>query len=332
MDHPPVAVVKTSPETVHEDYRRLLEIAEADTVLERERETVLALDMPWHHHFPACSTAPWQLDGVIGALLDLGFDATRMRVCIHALPGVRADKGIVLNRLLQVCEKRGLPLDIPDSPSPVSSDDTTGKNLVLLPPMRTHAGAVMAGALFTAFSFFHGRRAGERFDDIAGNLADMPRMLADGAANVLAVADGACVGTGPGPRRLMFREENVLAASADPLALDMFIARRLGIDPGAAPYIVGARAKGFGPDGDIALIGDEPPKVQPESAIPLSQRGRILWNLESGGGAARELAFLHDDWFWYVTEGERRLKPFWKSAWGRVFESYRRDSRYEQTD
>ena len=65
-----VSVVKTSPATVIADYRRVMELAGWDKHLTGERELLLKLNLSWTKYFPACSSQPWQVDGVLKTLLD----------------------------------------------------------------------------------------------------------------------------------------------------------------------------------------------------------------------------------------------------------------------
>jgi len=68
-----VAILRTSPETVLEDYARLMELAGFREALPQERETILKINISWQTWYPACSTAPWQLEGVIRALQEAGY-------------------------------------------------------------------------------------------------------------------------------------------------------------------------------------------------------------------------------------------------------------------
>ena len=73
-----VAVLKTTPQTVVEDYGRLMRMAGYDQVLDRNRDTLIKINISWHRYFPACSTAPWQYDGVVTALLADGYRRERI--------------------------------------------------------------------------------------------------------------------------------------------------------------------------------------------------------------------------------------------------------------
>lgn len=68
-----VSVLKTSPSTVLEDYRRLMHLADYKKYLPKNKETVLKLNLSWSLYYPACSTEPWQLEGVLKTMLDDGY-------------------------------------------------------------------------------------------------------------------------------------------------------------------------------------------------------------------------------------------------------------------
>ena len=63
-----VAVMKTSPETVINDYYTLMNLAEYKKSLSKKDKTILKLNLSWTLYYPACSTPPWQLEGVLNAL------------------------------------------------------------------------------------------------------------------------------------------------------------------------------------------------------------------------------------------------------------------------
>ena len=71
---PRVAVLHTTPETVLEDIGLAMRMAGYQSVLSPEAETLLQINISWQYYYPACSTAPWQLEGVIKTLRDDGYD------------------------------------------------------------------------------------------------------------------------------------------------------------------------------------------------------------------------------------------------------------------
>ena len=69
-----VAVVRTRTETVLDDYARLMELADYRAVLPIDLPTLLKINISWQTWYPACSTTPWQLEGVVRALRDMGYE------------------------------------------------------------------------------------------------------------------------------------------------------------------------------------------------------------------------------------------------------------------
>ena len=73
MGRSKVAVLKTSPATVLDDYARLMDLAGYRVHVPPGPELALKINISWHFFYPACSTTPWQLDGVIAKLLADGY-------------------------------------------------------------------------------------------------------------------------------------------------------------------------------------------------------------------------------------------------------------------
>jgi len=63
-----VAIVRTKPSTVLEDYHRLMNLAEYQNYISKDVDTALKINISWHFFYPGSSTTPWQLEGVIRAL------------------------------------------------------------------------------------------------------------------------------------------------------------------------------------------------------------------------------------------------------------------------
>src|SRR5438445_13565182 len=73
-----VALLRTRPETVVEDYGRLMRLVKYDEILPRDQDLILKLNLSWTKYFPACSSQPWQVDGVLTALAADGYDRRRI--------------------------------------------------------------------------------------------------------------------------------------------------------------------------------------------------------------------------------------------------------------
>ena len=76
-----VAVLRTSPATVLEDYHRLLNLAGYQQVVDKSADTALKVNISWHFFYPGSSTPPWQLEGVIRAMKQDGFDSKLIHAC-----------------------------------------------------------------------------------------------------------------------------------------------------------------------------------------------------------------------------------------------------------
>ena len=68
-----VAVVATRPETVSEDIQTVMVMAGVGQHLPLDATTLLKINISWQHWYPGCSTTPWQLEGVIKGLRNLGY-------------------------------------------------------------------------------------------------------------------------------------------------------------------------------------------------------------------------------------------------------------------
>ncbi len=90
-----VAVVRTRPENVLQDYQRLFELAGGSQALRRDATTILKDNISWHFPMPAANTTPWQLEGSILALRQAGFDdlvcVQNQTVLTNAFKGRRSE-------------------------------------------------------------------------------------------------------------------------------------------------------------------------------------------------------------------------------------------------
>ena len=68
-----VAILRTRPETVLDDYVRLFELAGGPAQLDRSRGTIIKDNISWHYPFPSANTTPWQLEATVLALKKNGF-------------------------------------------------------------------------------------------------------------------------------------------------------------------------------------------------------------------------------------------------------------------
>src|SRR5258706_10300454 len=106
--HSAVALLRTRPESVVEDYGRLMRLVKYDQVLHRDQDLILKLNLSWTKYFPACSSQPWQVDGVLSKLLADGFDRSKLIPLENKTVVTDPRKGCRNNRWDPVLKKHGL--------------------------------------------------------------------------------------------------------------------------------------------------------------------------------------------------------------------------------
>ncbi len=281
-----VAVLRTQPRTVFEDHARLLSLAGAERVLDRTVDTALKVNISWHWFYPACSTTPWQLEGVIRALLDMGFSRDLIHACHNRTVVVDARLGERENKQLPVVEKYGLRnvhlydegeewIHVRDAVGDLADDFLClndvypdgfhipkrfiGENIIHLPTVKTHVFTTTTGAMKNAFGGLLNERRHWTHPVIHDTLVDLLMIQKRIHPGILAVMDGTFAGDGPGPRCMVPHRKNVLLASEDQVAIDAVSAAMMGFDPLEIRYIRLAHERGLGCGDlrDIEIVGDE---------------------------------------------------------------------------
>ncbi|MDF2695475.1 MAG: iron-sulfur cluster-binding protein, partial [Labilithrix sp.] len=103
-----VAVLKTKPATVLDDYHRLMNLAGYQEVVDKNVDTALKINISWHFFFPGSSTVPWQLEGVIRAMKQDGYDPNLIHACHNRTVVIDARLGERENKQLDVVQAHGL--------------------------------------------------------------------------------------------------------------------------------------------------------------------------------------------------------------------------------
>ncbi len=166
-----VAILRTRPETVLEDYARLMELAGFEEALPKDKDTILKINISWQTWYPACSTTPWQLEGVIRALQDAGYQnligAHNRTVVVDAYVGERNNKhkdivdayGVRNVHLYEpeikwVRYEPKAPMLVLDRIYPegiLIPEMFIGRNIIQLPTVKTHVFTTITGAMKNAF-------------------------------------------------------------------------------------------------------------------------------------------------------------------------------------
>jgi uncharacterized protein (DUF362 family) len=363
-----VAVLRTQPETVLEDYQRLFELAGGPAVLDPHATTILKDNISWHYPMPSANTTPWQMEGTILALRRGGFDDM---VCVQNKTVVsNAVKGARLNLYDPIWQYYRVPVlynyDAADMiwmpykpkaqmlvlhdiyPKGIHIPDFfLGKNIVHLPTVKCHMYTTTTGAMKNAFGGLLSTHRHYTHTWIHQTLVDLLAIQREIHPGVFAMMDGTTAGNGPGPRTMQPVVKNIILASADQVAIDAVAAKLMGFDPLGIDYIRMAheRGLGVGDTSKIELVGDD---VSGEN-----------WDFEVGYNLHRSLAWMawygptkflqklvcrtplvgipiliskvnHDYTHWPFKESH--VYENWRAntSWGRLFQRYQQEGHLAQ--
>lgn len=356
-----VAVLRTTPETVVEDYARLMELAGVRDALPRENETILKINISWQTWYPACSTAPWQLEGVIRGLRAAGYTdliaGHNDTVVVDAHVGERNNKHkFVVDaynvRNVHLFEPQydwvryepKEPFLVLDEIYPEGvyiPELLVGRNIVQLPTVKTHVFTTITGAMKNAFGGLLGRKRHWTHAHIHETLVDLLTIQQDIHPGLFAVMDGTFAGDGPGPRAMRWHEKDVILASADQVAIDAMSAHLQGFDPLSIPFIRMAHERGLGV-GDpeqIEIVGEDAEWVMSQDwgfvqedtfasrgqeAIyhgPLKPLEGLLLRSPLVPWSYFASNFYHNV-YWYPFVGRGRVEKALETKWGQLFAEY----------
>jgi uncharacterized protein (DUF362 family) len=356
-----VAVLRTSPENVLEDYQRLCDLAGMPQALDPSATTILKDNISWHLLYPAANTTPWQLEGTILALQEAGFTDL---VDVHNKTVVTiADLGDRFNKYGPVLAKHGVPKKYNFDPQDMRwieytprarmlvldkvfpdgihiPDYFVGKNIVHLPTVKAHTYTVTTGAMKNAFGGLLNVNRHYTHTWIHDTLVDLLQIQKEIHTGIFATMDGTTAGSGAGPRTMVPHQKDVILASADQVAIDAVAAAMMGFEPMDIRYIWQATERGLG-QGDpreIEIVGM--PEVAEErwgftvGANLGTGTGMLLWRTPLR--VFQKLLFhtpivnififaseFYHDRFWYPLRG-RGVTDKWlrESPWGRLFQTY----------
>lgn len=361
MSKSKVAVIRTKPETVIDDYRRAMKLADVDKFIDVSKTTILKENISWHFPFPGANTTPWQLEGSILGLKDIGNNDL---VCVGNNTVVTNPfKGERLNKLDVVLKKYDIPILYNFRPDDIKwikyepkakmralteifpdgfriPEYFIGKNILHLPTVKCHIYTTTTGAMKNAFGGLLNTRRHYTHSVIHKTLVDLLHVQKEIHSGLFAVMDGTTAGNGPGPRTMIPVEKDIILASGDMVAIDAVAASMMGFDPMSLHYIKLAHQDGLGVGkiDEIEIVGDV--DVSKErwgfhvGDNLASRAGDVCWF-----GPLRPIqklffhtplvyifvfgSFFYHDYIHWPTIGKSILNK-WKleSKWGKLFESY----------
>jgi uncharacterized protein (DUF362 family) len=353
-----VAVVRTRPDTILEDYARVMDLARCRDVLARDRETLLKLNLSWTKYFPSCSSQPWQVDGVLSKMLGDGYDRARLIPVENRTVVTEPREGCRNNRWEPVLRRHGLtftPLtevqwQVYRFKSPLLKLNEIfpegiqipaiypGRQILHLPTVKTHGHAVMTGSVKNSFGGLLREVRHYAHKYMHEVLVDLLYMQRELHPAIFTVMDGTVAGDGAGPRTMVPRVKNVILAAADSVAIDAIASKLMGFDPLSIPFLRMAHERGLGiaDPRDIELVGDD---VSRENFGFQTRRSFVIWGdqmIRRGFLRPLEQLLLHSplvvwapfasnvyhDALWYPTIGRSRIRTFMRTEWGQLFRKY----------
>jgi uncharacterized protein (DUF362 family) len=336
-----------------------MRLVKYDRILPRDHDLVLKLNLSWTKYFPACSSQPWQVDGVLTALLADGYERARIFPVENKTVVTDPVEGCRNNKWEPVLRCHGVPfIPLPEVEwivypftSPLLKLNQifpegiqipkmlVGKNVCHLPTQKVHGHTVTTGAIKNAFGGLLKEVRHYAHEFIHEVMVDLMYMQRELHPAVFAVMDGTVMGDGAGPRTMVPRVGNLLLASADQVAIDAIAAKIMGFDPLAIPYVkmCHERGLGVGDPREIEIVGDT--DAARRSMGFTTRRSLVIWGdqlIRRGPLRPFKRLLLHSplmvwapfasnvyhDLFWYPTVGRARIRAFAATPWGRLFERY----------
>jgi uncharacterized protein (DUF362 family) len=355
-----VAVLKTTPGTVLNDYVRLMEMADFQNFLDPSAVTIVKDNISWHFPFPSANTTPWQLEA---AILGLQKHNYKDIVCVQNKTVVtNAFKGEDLNKYVPIFKKYDIPvlfnfkdedmkwieykpktkMNVLDKIFPEGitiPDYFIGKNIVHLPTVKCHIHTTTTGAIKNAFGGLLNTKRHYTHSWIHKTIVDLLAIQKEIHTGIFATMDGTTAGNGPGPRTMFPEIKNVILASADQVAIDAVSAKMMGFNPMDIEYINTAHNQGLGTGDvrDIEIVGEDISSVNWGFKVsfnlvkiaarftwfgPLKGIQNLLFRTPLVNLFILSSEVYHDYYRWQMID--KRIFNEWKknTGWGKLFERY----------
>ncbi|MFZ5652576.1 MAG: DUF362 domain-containing protein [Bacillota bacterium] len=353
-----VAVLKTSPQSVLDDYKKLMHLAGCTNFLPKDRDTVIKLNLSWTKYFPACSSQPWQFEGAVKTLLEDGYSKESLLPVENKTVVTDPIRGAFNNKWTPVLKKYGLgftplpevewvefrpkaKLMVLDRIFPEGIKIPKmfpGRNVLHLPTVKTHGHSITTGAIKNSFGGLLKEVRHYCHKYMHETLVDLMILQKEIHSGIFAVMDGTVAGDGAGPRTMIPHVKDYILASGDSVAIDAVAAKMMGMDPMSIPYLRMCDEAGLGNASmeNIEIAGED---ISGVNFGFRASRSFVIWGdqmIRKGFLKPFEKVLLHSplmvwapfasnvyhDFFWYPTVGHSRIKSFSQTGWGRLFDSY----------
>lgn len=311
---PQVWLKRVTPQTILQDYAQLMDMVGYQKFFKPEEKTVVKLNLSWSKYFPACSSPPWQVEGVLKKMREDGFPGRNILASENETVVTNLEKGLIGNKWGPIITKYNtffVPLTkiefVPfKSKVPLRALDSKvfpegfeipkfyiGKNIIHLPTFKTHGHTGAKGGAFNknnpeanggitcsiknAFGGLLTKKRHFSHQYMGEVLVDLLQIQKQIHPNILALVDGTVAGDGAGPRCMYPKIKNVIMGGYDQVAVDAIAAKMMGFDPMKMPYLKMAHEDGLGcADVDqIEIIDDK--EISKENWHFEVKRSLVVW-------------------------------------------------------
>ncbi|TFF91320.1 DUF362 domain-containing protein, partial [Candidatus Thorarchaeota archaeon] len=309
--------------------------------------------------YPACSTNPYILDGLLKKLIDDGFDRRSIQAVENETVVTNIYSGVKNNNWYPVMRKHGirfLPLidatyvdvDLPQETlvlerifgEVIAPKEIFGTNIIHLPTVKTHGHTEMTGAMKDSFGLYLTKNRHLAHLKIHEVLVDLLLLQKTISHSEFVLTDGTIVGDGAGPRTMVPKIGNVLLASNDMVSADTVQTRLMGLDQSLVRKLQIASELGLGVSDprDIEITGDfESWEDLPNFHLSTGKSPVITWNrgfLRFPGMETflfrsplmwlpTQLSGLYHDGIWLPLFGKKYVRWFLEETeWGALWQSY----------
>lgn len=358
MNKPKVAVLRTSPQTVLDDYQKVMHLADYEHYISKDIDSLIKLNLSWTKYFPSCSSEPWQVEGVVRTLLHDGYPKEKLFPVENKTVVTNPIKGARNNKWTPILEKHELNfVPLPEVEWQTYEFKSSllklnkvfpegieipkmyiGKNVIHLPTVKTHGHSTTTGAIKNAFGGLLKEVRHYAHKYIHEVLVDLVLMQKELHPGIFTVMDGTVCGDGAGPRTMIPKIKNLILAGGDSVAIDAVAAKIMGFEPMEIPYIrmCHERGLGIGRIEQIEVVGEDISEINFQFK---TKKSLVIWGdqmLRVGFFRFLEKILLksplvvwaplasnvYHDYIWYPTIGRKRIRGFLKTEWGQLWQDY----------
>jgi len=133
-----VYVIKTSPKSILEDYQNLMQLTEYQKFFDINSKIILKLNLSWSKFFPACSSPPWQVEGILKAMIKDGFNPKKIFTAENRTVVTNIEKGLKGNKWTPIINKYGVKF-VPLTRIPFVSYESLRPKFITLKSKKLHA-------------------------------------------------------------------------------------------------------------------------------------------------------------------------------------------------